>query len=103
MKINHPNGDAQKQEVSLGGYYYTKTRTRKQLSEHFGLSTRETEAVSLLSQGNSIASTAKAMNVSKNTIETYRRRIFRKLGVKSAVNAASLVTAFYAGAEIHQK
>ena len=53
------------------------------------LSKRETEILHLIAQGNTNKQIAELLFLSVKTIETHRRSVYRKLGIKNRVQAAS--------------
>ena len=55
------------------------------------LSKREKEVVSLIMESYNTKEIAKALSISAGTVETHRRNIFRKLGVKNAVGLVKTV------------
>lgn len=65
-----------------------------------GLSKRELEALYHLAKGNSKSEVSLLMGVSENTIDTFKRRIFEKLGVKSVVQAAVIAIAIACGGDV---
>lgn len=55
------------------------------------LSKREKEVVSLIMESYNTKEIAKALSISAGTVETHRRNLFRKLGVKNAVGLVKTV------------
>ena len=55
------------------------------------LSKREKEVVSLIMESYKTKEIAKALSISAGTVETHRRNIFRKIGVKNAVGLVKTV------------
>ncbi len=53
----------------------------RQLAEHYGLSSRETEVMELLARGYTGPAIAEALFISENTMRTHSRRIYAKLGI----------------------
>jgi two-component system, NarL family, response regulator NreC len=62
---------------------YLHKRTASNLSAYNPLTVREKEILRLLSEGNSPKSIACSLNVSKRTVELYRRRLMEKLQIPS--------------------
>lgn len=68
------------------------TALRERNSGSFGkLSPREAKVCDLLLQGLSVTGTALQLGVSENTVRTFRRRAYEKLGVHSATQIAALI------------
>lgn len=67
-----------------------------------GLSVRERQALKLFAQGFCAHETATAMGISKNTVDTFRRRIFEKLGVNTTAEAITIATAWWANARMRK-
>ncbi|MEM6899013.1 MAG: helix-turn-helix transcriptional regulator [Pseudomonadota bacterium] len=63
-----------------------------------GLSRREIDTLWHLAMGRSTTESAEVMGVSKSTIETYKQRMYEKLCVSSAPEAAVIATAISCGA-----
>jgi len=55
---------------------------------HESLSQRENQVFRLLAQGQSVGQIASALNLSSNTVSTYRARILEKTGVRNDVELA---------------
>lgn len=55
---------------------------------HSKLSEREMEVIKLISEGKSIKSISEILNLSPNTVNTYRKRIMDKMSMKSNVELA---------------
>lgn len=62
--------------------------TDRALSPLNGLSEREAEVLTLLAQGNTNAVIARELYLSPETVKTYVKRIYAKLGVKNRAEAA---------------
>jgi len=56
----------------------------------FGLSPRETQAVSLFALGATSRQVQRAMDITDNTLNTFKRRILAKMGVKTVMAATAL-------------
>lgn len=65
-----------------------------------GLSLRERQALKLFAQGYCAQDAAIEMGISKNTVDTFRRRIFEKLGVNTTAEAITIATAWWANADM---
>jgi len=70
--------------------------------QKFGLSPREKQALFYLATGNSGPQTCEIMKISQGTLDTYRKRIFRKLGVKTIAEAVALNIAHMSGLTVTQ-
>ena len=86
-------------------WYYVgdlRIKARRSVSDRscFGLSPREITVCCYLARGAKVSEIAKDMNVSGNTVNTYKARIFRKLNVSTTAEAAAIVTAFVCGGTI---
>jgi len=91
--------------VQIGDWYYVgdlrvKIKRPPAKKSRFGLSPRELTVCCYLTQGARVSEIAKAMNVSVNTVNTFKSRLFRKLNVSSAAEAAVIVTAVLCGGTI---
>jgi DNA-binding NarL/FixJ family response regulator len=53
-----------------------------------GLTTREREILELMAVGRTNLEIARSLFVSEETVKTYAKRLFRKLGVRNRVEAA---------------
>ena len=60
--------------------------------DRFELSTREREVMRMLAQGYTGPAIARALGISKSSVDTYRSRIFQKLGIDSRVELVAWVT-----------
>lgn len=79
--------------VSKGKNYYSNDVTDKLVNgfvikgkpetNHFGLSTRQVEIIQYVSEGLSNGDIATILEVSSRTVETHRRNIIKKMGVKN--------------------
>ena len=67
------------------------SRPRLKSLERFGLSQREIEIVAHLSDGKSSEEIASELSLSKYTINTHRRNILQKTGVKNTVELLNLM------------
>jgi len=91
--------------VQIGDWYYVgdlrvKIKRPPAKKSRFGLSPRELTVCCYLTQGARVSEIAKAMNVSVNTVNTFKSRLFRKLNVSSAAEAAVIVAAVLCGGTI---
>lgn len=89
--------------VKLGHYKATLPAIQLQSDEVLGLSIRERQALELFAQGFSGPEVAKRMGVSRNTVDTYRRRIFFKTGAKTTAEAVAILAAQMLGAKLEQE
>lgn len=64
------------------------------------LSPREKQILLLTAQGEGVKSIARTLEISVHTVDTFRRRIYQKLGVSNAASAAAITIALCLGAEI---
>ena len=91
--------------VQTGDWYYVgdlRVKVKRPPAEksRFGLSPRELAVCCYLTQGARVSEIAKRMNVSVNTVNTFKSRLFRKLNVSSAAKAALIVAAVLCGGTI---
>lgn len=85
------------------GHYEVEVLPKPLLScSELLLSKREWQALSLFSLGMSAPEVAAKMHVTSCTVETYKRRVFQKLGVRSVAAAASLAMALLTGANVRK-
>jgi DNA-binding NarL/FixJ family response regulator len=69
------------------------TSERPAAADPYGLTARERTVLELLSAGRSTREIARMLTLSPNTVRTHRQRLFVKLGVHSAVEAAAWLRA----------
>ncbi len=62
--------------------------------ENCNLTAREVEIVRLLSEGGTYASIAECLGISKHTVGSHIKAVYRKLGVHSSAAAVFNATAF---------
>jgi len=86
--------------VKVGRYEIKTIRSEFVTCSDTNLSPRECQAISLFSIGKSGPQVAEAMNVSLHTIDTFKRRIFEKFGVKTIAEAVAIATAIATGSAI---
>jgi len=86
--------------LEIGYYAIVFKKQRLSLSEAFELSPRESQALLLFIRGMTGPQISARMNISANTLSTFRRRIFAKLGVKNMTGAVALAVACLSGARI---
>ncbi len=67
-----------------------------QVAEHYALTARETEVMTLLAHGRDVAFIAEELVISKNTVRTHVKGVFSKTGVHSKQELIDLVTLFEA-------
>ncbi|MEE9330021.1 MAG: helix-turn-helix transcriptional regulator [Parvularculaceae bacterium] len=76
--------------------------SRRFAAGDLGLSKREQELLVILVQGYTLKQIAHQLNVTPNTAATMKTRIYRKLGVKNLAGAATIASAFQAGAVVEK-
>lgn len=59
----------------------------------YGLSEREASAIAYLAKGRSIAFAAEKLSLSQNTVKTYAKTLYKKLGVHSRQELMDLLDA----------
>ena len=77
--------------VAFGGRYFCPRfeQLRRRLLCGSGpdpLTRREQEVLERIAEGNSTAEIARRMSLSQNTVETYRKHLFAKLGARNSVD-----------------
>ncbi|MEG1826206.1 MAG: LuxR C-terminal-related transcriptional regulator [Gordonibacter sp.] len=75
--------DACEQEVAPGEHVENASHRQESLHERFGLTQRETEVALLLAEGRSSTYIAGELYLSDNTVRSYVKNIYQKLGVHS--------------------
>ncbi len=83
--------------VRAGKY---KIKLNQNDKSSMGLSSRESQILGLLVRGYSLKRIAHDMDISPHTADTYKRRLYGKLGVSSAACAIVIAVAHYTGALI---
>lgn len=91
---------AETSRFQVGKFALFSHRTCAQARAHFGLSARETELLLHIAGGHTKQSIAELMGVSPATADTFRRRAYAKLGVKSAAAAAAILSSYLAGTRV---
>jgi DNA-binding CsgD family transcriptional regulator len=86
--------------VKVGNFLITVPTSACRTEGEFALSHREKQALFLFSLGLCTRDVAKELGISVSTVDTYRRRIFQKLGTKTMVEAATVATAAALGARM---
>jgi len=86
--------------VRLGYFDVTMPLRGCDKSVTFPLSQREKQVLFWSACGRSGPDIAKLMNVTPNTIATYKRRILEKLGCHSITEAVALATLYASGAKM---
>lgn len=61
------------------------------LAEEFGLTEREAEIFSLLARGRDVLFVEQKLQISRNTVKTHRKNIYRKLGIHTQQELLSLI------------
>ena len=87
----------------VGNFALFSHRNCQQARAHFGLSNREVEVVLHIAGGLPKQEIADQMGVSPATADTFRRRAYIKLGVKSAAAAVAIVSAYLAGTRVEER
>ena len=87
----------------VGNFALQAHRTCAQARQHFGLSQREIELVMSVGAGYTKRQIAHNMGVTLTTVDTFRRRAYTKLGVKSGSAAVAIIAAFLAGTEVQAR
>jgi len=88
--------------IRLGNFALKVNRSAADAAVFFGLSPRELEVLDCLAMGMSGQEAATKMNVSINTMATYKARCMEKLGTDSVSVAVHLVIAYCSGADLKQ-
>ena len=86
--------------VKVGNFLISIPVSACQIEGKFTLSHREKQALFLFSLGLCTKDVARELGISSSTVDTYRRRIFQKLGPKTMVEAATIATAATLGARM---
>lgn len=89
-------------EFIIGNYRICLSCSQLKHDFQLGLSTRERQALKLFAQGYGSQDAATHMGVSRNTVDTFRRRILEKLGVNSTAQAIAIATAWWSNARMEQ-
>lgn len=63
----------------------------RDLAEHRGLTERETEVLSFLARGRDVSWIERKLFISRNTVNTHRKNLYRKLGVHTQQELLSLI------------
>lgn len=93
---------ANRSSFRVGNFDLYPARDCTQARAHFGLSQRELELVMHVSGGLTKHEIAELMGVSPATADTFRRRAYAKLGVRTGSAAAAILTAFLAGTRVEE-
>jgi DNA-binding CsgD family transcriptional regulator len=67
------------------------------IAKPLGLSRRETEMIRIGFDDDSVVVCARRLNISSHTVLTYRRRLYRKLSVRTFCQVLSVVFATFVG------
>ena len=105
MTFSSSQPDLQKEEnfFRVGNFMLLSHRNCVQAREHFGLSQREIELLMHVAGGFTKNEIAKLMGVSTATTDTFRRRAYVKLGVKTGTAAVAIICAFLAGTQVEER
>ena len=79
----------------LGRYAFTPER--EIAAGDFGLSAREAQTLMMIVEEKPLRVIAEQMDVSQHTVDTFKRRVFEKLGVSTLAGAAAVAAAHMAG------
>lgn len=77
-----------------------KDRLSTSRRSKFGLSPREQEVLCQLTCGDSVSEIAGRMGVTVNTVNTFKVRLFQKLGITRTAEAAAIMMAILTGAAL---
>jgi len=91
------------QAFRVGNFALHATRNCTQAREHLGLSKREIEWVMYVGGGFTKQEIADRMGVSIATADTFRRRAYAKLGVRTGSAAATILAAYLAGSRVEER
>lgn len=86
--------------VKVGNFLVTLPTSTCRTEVKLPLSHREKQTLFLFSLGYCTRDVAKELGISSSTVDTYRRRIFQKLGTNTMVEAATIATAAALGARM---
>lgn len=86
----------------VGNFLLFSHRNCVQTRAHFGLSQREIELLMHVASGRTKHQIAELMGVSTATTDTFRRRAYVKLGVKTGTAAVAIICAFLAGTRVEE-
>ena len=79
----------------IGRFEYAPSR--QLVPGDLGLSEREIETLNLILEELPLRQIAERMELSLHTVDTFKRRLFEKLGVNTLAGAAVIATAYLAG------
>ncbi|WP_084397673.1 LuxR C-terminal-related transcriptional regulator [Henriciella aquimarina] len=85
----------------LGKFSFSPVRVFRE--GDFGLSAREIQTLTLILEEIPLREIATRMEVSMHTVDTFKRRLFEKLGVTTLAGAAAVATAHLAGMALVQQ
>nr|WP_070959604.1 helix-turn-helix transcriptional regulator [Hyphomonas sp. Mor2] len=84
----------------VGSFALYSHRSCEQARAHFGLSSREVEVLLHVAGGFTKQEIANKMGVSPATADTFRRRAYTKLGVRSGAAAVTILSAYLSGTRV---
>lgn len=87
----------------LGRFEIQLAGCETELHQRIGLSPREWQTLKLIADGQTSPEIAHRLNVQRSTIDTFKKRIFEKLEVNSAVEASSLAMALLSGVRMRER
>ena len=70
---------------------YSRKRAQRLVAAEYGLSARETEVFELVTRGNTRKGIARTLHLSEDTVKTYMRSLYAKLGVHSKQEVLDLL------------
>ena len=89
--------------LRVGNFALFSHRNCQQARAHFGLSKRDVEVVLHIAGGLTKQEIADQIGVSPASADTFRRRAYAKLGVKSGAAAVAIVGAYLAGTRVEEQ
>lgn len=92
----HPTAMPSQNDRRIGKYRFKERRTLT--SGDLGLSDRELETLQHILEERPMRLIAEQMGLSLHTVDTFKRRLFEKLGVTTLAGAAAIAAAFVSGA-----
>ncbi|MEQ8558707.1 MAG: helix-turn-helix transcriptional regulator [Henriciella sp.] len=95
IKQNDAGAPACENRSRLGRFQFLPSRTLS--AGDFGLSAREAETLTFILQEIPLRDIAARMGVSMHTVDTFKRRLFEKLGVSTLAGAAAVAAAHLCG------
>ncbi len=103
LSIQPPQARDDANSFRVGNFDLFSRRNCVQAREHFGLSHREIELIMHVAGGATKNEIADLMGVTSATTDTFRRRAYVKLGVKSGTAAVAIICSFLAGTRVEER